>query len=275
MDTSTFTRHSYHHLMHTLRQNLPPAPPDPAAAAARDYAAIAQVAALCPANAAEAAIAAQAVAANAQAMVTMGQANAPDTDPKHALRCVAQTASMMRQAQGALRMLHAMQAERRKREADHEATDRSAWIEYGAAQWMTEVLPTPQPGPAREASDQNPGHNPTHRDHETNSAEPPGTDSYQNPGHDPIQHSHETETTIPPPPPPAAVARTDAEPPSPRAPDNPVPREPPCAAQSKASPAPLSSPAPLRPTSLASWAPMSARSRTPPIPPEPSFQQRQ
>ena len=205
MDTSTLPRHAYHHLMHTLRQNLPPAPPGPTAAIARDYAAIAQVAALCPANAAEAAIAAQAVAANAQAMVTMGLANDPATDPKQLLQCIAQAGSMMRHAQGALRILRLMQAERRKREETDASAESSAWIEYAAAQWMAEALP-PSDQTSNDQPDQNPEHRPTPHVHETEPAETQA-DAFQNQGHDPEPRFLETETT-PSPPPPGATSNS-------------------------------------------------------------------
>ena len=54
------TREAYHHLVYTLSTSLPP-PRDasPEALHRRNESAIAQVAALCPANAAEAALAAQ------------------------------------------------------------------------------------------------------------------------------------------------------------------------------------------------------------------------
>src|SRR6185437_5396261 len=63
------TRSAYHHLIHILNTSLPPPIPNtPEVRAERNSAAVAQIAALCPANPAEALLAAQFVAANAQAM---------------------------------------------------------------------------------------------------------------------------------------------------------------------------------------------------------------
>lgn len=207
MDTATLPRHAYHHLMYTLRRDLPPASSDPGAAIARDYAAIAQVSALCPANAAEAAMAALAVAGMAQATATMGWANDPATEPGRAVQCVAQVASLMRQAQGAIRTLLAMQAERRRREGEGASAESAAWIEYGAAQWMAEALSVP-PGAAADISEsdtigQNTGHCSHIHAHETESGSltsvlsgMEGAGSSQTKKHDLVDQIHETKTAI-------------------------------------------------------------------------------
>ncbi|MGE0221923.1 MAG: hypothetical protein AB7S57_01580 [Acetobacteraceae bacterium] len=143
-------RDAYHHLVFLLSATLPPPPSDTAEdRARRDSAAIAQVAAFCPANAAEAAQAAQYVAANAQAMDCLQLARDPALDPVMALKCRAQAAAMMRQAQGALRLLLRTQTLRRTLEADNAAADRQAWTEYCASQMMQEARPDPAaaPGP--------------------------------------------------------------------------------------------------------------------------------
>lgn len=173
MDIKTSPRHAYHLLMYTLRRDLPPAPSDPGAEIARDYAAIAQVAALYPANAAEAALAARVVAANAQAMDTMGLANDPTTDPKQVLQCVAQVASLMRQARAALRALQSLQAERRKREADMESASNVVHANYTPVRQEAKA-PTAQPDLAdviskNDPNDQNMVHNPCKYVRETES----------------------------------------------------------------------------------------------------------
>ena len=142
------TREAYHHLVYTLSTSLPP-PRDasPEALHRRNESAIAQVAALCPANAAEAALAAQYVAANAQAMECLRLTNHPGTDLAMALKCNAQAASMMRQSQAALRTLLRTQAAREKRDADPINAGTAAWTEHMAAASMTEALTLPKPEP--------------------------------------------------------------------------------------------------------------------------------
>jgi hypothetical protein len=137
------TRAAYHHLIHTLGKSLPPPSPDtPEARFQRDQAAIAQIAALCPANAAEAALAAQFVAASEQAMDCLRLTHAPETPGNATLKCNAQAASMMRQAQSAMRTLLRVQAARQKQNADG-----AAWTEYAIGQMMAEPLTGPDPLP--------------------------------------------------------------------------------------------------------------------------------
>ena len=143
------TREAYHHLVYTLSTSLPP-PRDasPEALHRRNESAIAQVAALCPANAAEATLAAQYVAANAQAMECLRLTNHLDTDMVMALKCSAQAASMMRQSQAALRTLLRTQAAREKRDADPINAGTAAWTEHMAAASMTEALTSSKREPA-------------------------------------------------------------------------------------------------------------------------------
>ncbi len=135
------TREAYHHLIYTLSTSLPP-PRDasPEALHRRNESAIAQVAALCPANAAEAALAGQYVAANAQAMECLRLTNHPGTDMVMALKCNAQAASMMRQSQAAFRTLLRTQAAREKRDADPINAGTAGWTEHIAASAMTDAL---------------------------------------------------------------------------------------------------------------------------------------
>jgi hypothetical protein len=134
---------AYHHLIQTLGASLPPPTPDtPQTRYQRDQAAIAQVAALCPANAAEAALAAQFVAANEQAMECLRLTHAPETPGNLAPKCNAQAASMMRQAQAAMRILLRTQSTRRKVNPESEA-----WVEYTAGEMMSDHLTQPEPTP--------------------------------------------------------------------------------------------------------------------------------
>ncbi len=137
----------YHDLIHKLRAALPSPPTDsPEDRARRDRAAIAKIAALCPANAAEADIAALYVAASEQWKECLRLAQQPERSFHGALKYRARADSMMRQAQSALRLLLRMQAARQKLEADSEARDRAAWTEHCAIALMTEAL-SPPPAP--------------------------------------------------------------------------------------------------------------------------------
>jgi hypothetical protein len=139
-------RDAYHHLVYTLSRSLPPPPDDTAEALAlRNTAAIAQVAALCPANAAEATLAAQYVAAHAQAMECLRLTHARETPGHLTLKCNAQAANMMRQSQGAMRILLRTQAARQTRDANPEAATAAAWTEHAAVEFMTEKLTYPLP----------------------------------------------------------------------------------------------------------------------------------
>ena len=111
-----------------LQTGLPPPVDDSAEALAhRDNAAIAEVAAMLPVNAEEASLAARSVAANAQAMDSLRLARRCPDDLDHVLRCSAQAATVMRQANAARSLLLRVQAVRRKREADPDACSQDAW----------------------------------------------------------------------------------------------------------------------------------------------------
>ena len=144
-------RDAYWQLIHTLRGSLPPPVTDtPEDLARRDNAAIAQVSCLLPANAAEAVLGAEFVAAHAQAMDALRLARDPGMAVALVLKCSAQAASMMRQAQSAMRLLLRMQAARQKIEADSVATDRAAWTEHCAAGLMAQALPGARPAAVAE-----------------------------------------------------------------------------------------------------------------------------
>lgn len=136
--TSQLLRDSYRQLVLTLRAALPtPIPNTPEAVSRRDYAAIAEVASLHPANPAEAAIAAQYVAANAQAMDFLGRARSAGTDRDLGLKFGARAIDMMRQAQGAIQLLLQVQATRQNIDADNTATGTVAGAAKPTAQILT------------------------------------------------------------------------------------------------------------------------------------------
>jgi hypothetical protein len=139
---------TYHQLIRTLRQTLPPPLGDSTDdLARRDHAAIARIAALTPANAAEADLAALYVAASEQWKDCLRLAQQPDISACWAMKCRAQANSMMRQAQSGLRLLLRMQVARQKTEADSAARERAAWTEHAAIGLMAQALPaSPQPG---------------------------------------------------------------------------------------------------------------------------------
>ena len=96
---------------------LPPPPDDtPEARACRDERAMTAVAHLLPENAAEAEVAVLVVAAQSRAREALRAASQPGLEPDQTRRCTAQAASMMRQADGSIRTLLRMQAERQKAE---------------------------------------------------------------------------------------------------------------------------------------------------------------
>ncbi len=146
----------YHYLIRTLCLTLPPPPTDsPEDLACRNDFAIARIAALSPANAAEADQAALYVAASEQWKECLRIAHEPDTSPNGAMKCRAQVNSMMRQAQGALRMLFRMQATRQKQEANTEPRNNAARTRHHTIDLMTQAL-SPQPQPTQVAAPPSP-----------------------------------------------------------------------------------------------------------------------
>lgn len=145
------TKDAYYLALHDLRRALPPPLENtPDGIARRDNGAIAQVAALCPANADEVLLASQYVAAHLQALDCISQARDYRVEPDLMIKCTAQAASMLRQAQGARRLLLGVQAARQKLNTDNAATDRAAWTEHCAAQLLTQALHEAPPTPARD-----------------------------------------------------------------------------------------------------------------------------
>jgi hypothetical protein len=168
---TSLSRDAYRHVIFTLRNAMPAVPDtggDPAEALAwRDHAAVAQVAGFCPANPAEAAMAAEFVAAHAQAMAVLGEAQDPRTPPDWVPRCRAQAACMMRLAQGAVRALMRMQAARERRAGEQAAADWAA----GHAAEMARARPAALDDDT--GLSHTDGLDPGKRPHETTMSEPP------------------------------------------------------------------------------------------------------
>ena len=157
---------AYYHLVSTLCLALPPPPSDhPDDLTRRNHAAVARIAALVPVNAAEADLAAMFVAASEQWKDCLRLAQRPETTPEMPAKRRAQAIGMMREAQGALRLLLKLQEARRKRDADPAACTSAEWMEHCAIRLMAEALspavaqapsaepqappmPEPQPEPA-------------------------------------------------------------------------------------------------------------------------------
>jgi hypothetical protein len=135
-------RSTYWQLVHMLRRMLPdPEDDTPEALAFRDHAAIAQVAAMLPANADEAFLAAQCVGARLYGMDCIREARGlAKTDPEWQRKCAAQGFSALRESRQARSLLARLQAAREKREADPAATDRAAWSEHCSIGLMMDAL---------------------------------------------------------------------------------------------------------------------------------------
>lgn len=134
-------------LFASLRESLPdPAIASPEARAAREDLAMAEIAALHPADAIEGELAVQVVAAGAWAKDCLRLARGYRSDLAETVRCRAQAMTMMRQMQTALGKLERRQATREKAEAEMHpaAMQRAGW-------WFREATvpagPTPPPEP--------------------------------------------------------------------------------------------------------------------------------
>ena len=160
--TLQLPRSTYWQLLHMLRGMLPdPEDDTPEALAYRDHAAIAQVAAMLPANADEAFLAAQCVGARLYGMDCIRDARRlAKTDPMWQRKCAAQGFSAFRESRQARSLLARLQAAREKREKDPAATDRAAWSEHCSIGLMMDALgeapavampaPVAEPPPAAE-----------------------------------------------------------------------------------------------------------------------------
>jgi hypothetical protein len=136
----------YHHVVDALRGALPaPATDTPEDLRRRDYAAISQIAAMLPANGEEAMLAAQFVAASAQALDCLRLVRQHAADSPLGLKCLAQAASMMRQARSARSLLLTAQARRVVREANEKTCDAADRLEHAVLYMMADALPPASP----------------------------------------------------------------------------------------------------------------------------------
>ena len=134
-------RAMFYQLVHTLRRTLaPPVTDSPEDLIRRDSAAIAQVAALLPANADEADLAAKYVAAGSRAMECFRLAHKYHGSADLMLKFTAQAASMLRESRAARTMLMRVQAERQKRASDGAANEAAAATERTALELMARAL---------------------------------------------------------------------------------------------------------------------------------------
>ena len=191
----------------------------------REKAVIAQVAACHPADTVEFRVAGHFVIASQRADQCLARADEPGLDAKLAQTWTNQANAMMRQADAALRALRRLRTERKKAEADFEASDRAERTEHHLTLLMThaletnvsshdpeshpqitETLPTqpdPDPAPAlpspppplvRHPQARNPqARNPQARSAEAAQPQPPPILRVVSPG-DPKSHITETET---------------------------------------------------------------------------------
>ena len=127
----------YYQLVYTLTGLLPPPLDDsPEALRARNYAAIAKVAALMPVGANEIDLAAHCIAARAQAEEMLRQVRENADDIELVLRLNAQYGSMVRTSLSVHGRLMRVQALRQKREAIEGAANQDAWTQHIAEQCM-------------------------------------------------------------------------------------------------------------------------------------------
>jgi hypothetical protein len=134
------TERAYYQLVHALFARLPPPLDDtPEALAARNDAALAQVAAMAPVNADEAEIAAHCVATRAQAGDVQLLIRAHAGDIALVTRLNAQYTSMERTALAICNQLHRRQAARLKRELDSKAADSDALTRHIATRLMEQA----------------------------------------------------------------------------------------------------------------------------------------
>ena len=146
-------RDIYLQIVDDLRGMLPlPANDTPEALARRDRVAIAQAAALVPANPDEANLAAHAVAATAQATECLRLAVLHAADPARVVQIQAQAALMGREARGYRAALLRAQAARARREATPALCDSAAWTEHCVHGLMAQALDDIVPAPAEPAA---------------------------------------------------------------------------------------------------------------------------
>lgn len=195
--TYTLPADAQYHLVRSANAILP-APPDPSpdAEARRNNALIARVAALHPGDSAESDLAGNFVLANELARDAILLSNKPDLPLKELLACRAQAASMMRQANAAIRELHRLQAARYKLEADREAYARAERTEHITTLLLAEGLTNPPPPVQLAPSSPEPAVSPDDLDPHTTETETPERQPIVLPvsSRDPAPRKHKTET---------------------------------------------------------------------------------
>jgi len=138
------TRDGYYFLVDLFRVELPQPPKEtPDMRQKRLKAAIATVAGLCPVTLAEARLAARFVSADQQASECLRQINQLRHNPDAHAKLRAQSNSMARQADSAMRTLLRLQAARTKRDSKPENGDAAVWAEHRAAKTMEAALEPP------------------------------------------------------------------------------------------------------------------------------------
>ncbi len=135
------TQDGYFLLVNMLSAQLPQPPKEtPETWYKRLRAAIATVAGLCPVTLAEARLAARYVAAEEHAGECLRQVSQLRHNPDQQNKCRAQSNSMARQSESALRTLQRLQAARIKRDADPKSAEAAVWAEHIAAKGMMAAL---------------------------------------------------------------------------------------------------------------------------------------
>ncbi len=135
------SRDGYFFLVEEFRRELPEPPKDtPEMRRKRLKAAIGTVARLCPVTLAEAKLAARFVSADQHASECLRQIKQLSRAPEKHAQLRAQSNSMARQANSAMRSLLKLQAAREKRDADAKRADAAVWAEHRAAKGMEAAL---------------------------------------------------------------------------------------------------------------------------------------
>ncbi len=137
----TLVEYAFIQLTRDICRALPPCQSE-AERQGREKAVIAQVAACHPADTVEFRVAGHFVIASQRADLCLARADEPGLDAKLAQTWTNQANAMMRQADAALRALRRLRTERKKAEADFEASDRAERTEHHLTLLMTYALET-------------------------------------------------------------------------------------------------------------------------------------
>jgi hypothetical protein len=138
-------RATLHSLLHQLRALLPPFDGTPKARLERDMAVVEQFSSLQPASAQEAAIAARYIAAGLQSLEALRMSRDPEASRQERMRCIAQSATMMRQSRALMRELIQARAEREALAEDPSILQAAAEAQAALRHSLTEALAEAQP----------------------------------------------------------------------------------------------------------------------------------